>query len=216
MKIKKDTLIIFLIYIFFIIGYISLWNWQDIACIRLCSVLQFIVSLFFILLAYKIYFHKKIIILLILFLGSIIITLFLHHATGIALTYINSILLIFLFNNLVIQENSLKKIHFFIAILLSIYLLSLSYTGNSYFIYDFRGNLINPNTVGILIICCFLSWRIFLNITDLLSKIFYLFIICLTFVGLQYTECRSALLVFIVFLLLDFFNKIFASVYILS
>ncbi len=142
---------------------------------------------------------------------ALIVTLFFYSGSGAAITYINMILMINLFNNLRLSKYQGVLLHGAISIYLAFWLLSIdtSQVANAY-MEDPSGLYINPCTFGILSLAFYFHTTICVNFLLEDKKVerivlnVLLFAVALYLVDLS--RCRASLLALLAFGGLQFFK----------
>lgn len=142
---------------------------------------------------------------------SIVLTITQHGGEGLAINFLNILLAVLVFCNSQICITAFRKIHFLIAVVLSLYALTMDYNGMSLIhIQSFMGDRINRNSLGILVLANFYSWMCFFSTFKKYKAL--LWIIRAAICGacaylLNLVGCRAAIGAMAIFIVLEFVKR---------
>ena len=144
-------------------------------------------------------------------LVSLLFTMFLYHGEGAALTFINVLLTLQVFNNITVDIRVQRKIHLVFSVILTLFLctvdLTYAYAG---FCYSALGMRININSFGILSLGGFYQWMCFLSKTRLKKQwvfVLYTVVIVVFSLWLWTSSSRASLGAMVLFFLLCMFKR---------
>ncbi len=139
-------------------------------------------------------------------LPFLFLSVILYEGLGAILTFCNLIGFLLLFNNLRFTKKQVQCTRLAITILLLIFIMSLKIKQNyqSIIIHDVKGNLINPNTFGLLTTAIYFHTFLLIDSTIKQKPGKFIALTALTCISLKYiylSDCRSALGSVILFLI---------------
>lgn len=210
MRIKSNSLCGIIVIVYFLINIISILasKWIELSS-SLILVLNFILLLILFITDRKILKNNSNIVLLICLTLIISLVSVIYNDSGIGsllnlLNFFNGFLL---FSNIKINV-FYKKIIMLISFILLIYLFSISF--NVWNDYLVRKNILNPNSVGVFILLSYCLLDLYFNSKPNKSKSISLIlkfaIIIISFIGILNSECRSALVGFFTYILINNLN----------
>lgn len=149
--------------------------------------------------------------ILMICVGSLIITCVLHSGLGSALMAFNLLIFAVVFNNISISQTLYRVIHILCAVLLTYYLLTIDMTtAYSTTVMDRFGNRLNANVVALWALAALLHWVSFLYTQETKRWLKgLLFVVLSVFAGYYIITCnsRTALVAVIFFWILCIFVR---------
>lgn len=154
--------------------------------------------------------RKDYICILLLNVLFIMATLYFYSAWGSALFFIHILIGCFVFNNLVLSRQMYCWVHSICFVVILVYVLTLNISTIDHTVaYNRYGDLINSNTVGILVLTGVLHGACWASVWRHKLCRYILFCLCLVCGGVLISRfhCRSALLMFGLFWLIFIVRK---------
>lgn len=140
-------------------------------------------------------------------LASLAYTLLYHSGIGIALAFFNLLVALFIFNNLSLEKNEKRFLHFLSAALLLLFYFASNF-GKIYGMItmrDFRGWFLNPNVVGMLLLALLFHAFNYVAGLEIDKNKKYLWLCAIVAVLgylIYFSGCRSAIISLVAFLAL--------------
>ena len=144
------------------------------------------------------------ILMLLLNMGSLIVTGIYYSSWGSIIQFFSMLMLLMVLNNIVLPKKVYKNMHLLTFVLLALYILSIKVPDNLSHIVDIFGAKVNPNMVALLTLAAYGHFKCFIDMADIPKnpKTFLNFV-AIVAIGLKILqlECRSVMIVFALFLL---------------
>lgn len=213
MKPKTNNLTALLLVLLHIDSVLIVWCYQhkSLAVLLLFIQLACLIGLLFLNNVVSIHFF----VLLLINFVSLLTTMVFHSGLGVIVIYLNLLLALLLFPNISISKSNYLTIHFFTALLLSIFIVCSTSKGNSETIYNsIYGDFINSNTLGLLALVGLFHWFLVieeLRISGIIKTICNIIVFIVFTYYIYISNCRSALLAILIYLLLLFKKKPFTK-----
>lgn len=156
-------------------------------------------------------FRVKDIVITWLLIGVLLISAILYNSLGTVFTCYNIFIMTFLLNNVQFKKEQLRTIHLLIVILLGVFIATLEFRPlyETYTVHQLNGEQININSFGILVLAFYYHFLLLLNNIFKRRMSYFLFIIVtpLAIYLIEISECRSAYLALIAFLILYLYKN---------
>lgn len=152
-------------------------------------------------------------ILLLLSVCSVFFTCIVHSGYGTGIVYINLLLSFLVFNYISVSEKTYRQMHFIAAAVLLLLLATATlnyYNGALSSVYLLTGDKINQNMFGLFALAAVFHWFCYfdcLRSRNILVWFIELSILLLCAYYIYRSDCRSALLAFLLFLTLKVIKK---------
>lgn len=161
---------------------------------------------------------KNRVLCLIVNMVCLLVTVITVGALGVSLIHINTLLALWLFNNVVFCRKQGAVIHLAMAVMIGLWLTTLNYTyiKNAY-VTELNDMYVNPCTVAIMTLACYYHLLLFMECTPIKNKwLKYAVLVISTVVALHLileSVCRATLLALIAFGGLVVFRKFMIKYY---
>ena len=156
-------------------------------------------------------------VLLILFLNasSLIVTMAFHKSFGVTIVFANLLVACFIFNNIQVKKNVFIGMHLIVAVLWSILVFCAVRGGymnevGDYLHYKSLGVLYHKNTIGIAALGSLYHWSCLIHsipVRELTRNIISLPVFVVFILKIVETDCRSAIMAAIIFVVLYCFVR---------
>jgi len=207
--IRKDA-ISFLLYLLPVLAFLNMVKYTNKKFEIIVLIATFAVMACLLLLT-KVNRKPTVLVLLMLNAASLTVTGIFYSSWGSIVQFLNLLLMMFVFNEVVISKKTYRRIHFISFALLTFYLMTLKIVNNNLSrVYDLWGNRINPNLVSVLFFAAFLHLMCYLDAFKMPKKFGGLVKIAAAvffFIKIDQYESRSILLAFALFWVLAIFIK---------
>lgn len=143
---------------------------------------------------------------------ALIINAVLNESLGVVFAHYNIYVLLLILNNVQLEKKHVQRIRLITAVLIGFFIVSLEFTFayGSVFIKDAKGNDINPNTLGILVLACYFHIFAFTHNSSVKKSSKNIMLIISTAVAIYYiwiSDSRSSLFAIVMFIILYLLKK---------